>query len=171
MWSALAKLFELFLERSRLWVHARWTAASGEHAYAPAGRALEVTVINPAGHDIPIDAITVCTGTLQLDVQHTLCSSCPEPPTVVPARDRCRYWLGQDGLGRLLLQQGLSGSCEVRIEVRHATGRISRSDRLRVDLEILRLWLWIESQTQNLELTAGPVPAQLPIRWDADVDA
>lgn len=72
MWSALANLFELFLQRSRLWVHARWTAASGEHAYAPASWALEVAVINPAGHDIPIDAISVCTGTLQFDVLRVL---------------------------------------------------------------------------------------------------
>ena len=171
MWSALAKLLELFLQRSRLRVKARWTAATGPTAYTPAGRALEVDVINRGGHDIPIDAIFICTGSHQLDVQHTLCSSCPEPPTVVPARDRCRYWLGQDGLGRLLLQQGLNGTCETQVEVRHATGRISRSDRLRVDLEILRLWLWIELQTQNLELTTAPVSAQHPMRWDADLDA
>lgn len=173
MWSAIPKVIELLLRRSRLRVGIDWTVAADPDAYRPDARALRVDVVNPVGHDIPIDTITICCGSHVVEVDNVLCATCPHADSVVPARDRCQYWLSQIGLGRTLLGAGLTGTCPLHIEVKHSTGRRSASNRIDVDLEILRLWLWIDEASVDEASAAArrrflkntlPLNANLAIR-------
>jgi hypothetical protein len=164
MWSAIPKTIELFLQWSRLRVTARWTVAEipdQPHVYGPKARALQIDVINPVGHDIPIDSITVHCGphAFVLTVDDLLCATCPEENSIVPARDRCQYWVSQVGLGRELVDAGLTGTSSLSVEVKHSTGRRSTSNRVRVDLEILRLWLWMDA----IHPGAASRPARAPL--------
>lgn len=142
MWSGIAKLIELLLQRSRLRVRLDWIVAEGEHAYAADSRALLISIINPVGHDIPVDAIRLDCGCATVELADFLCSTCPSTDIVIPARDRCKYWIGQVQLGQALLQEGIGGRHPLQVEVQHATGRQSMSNRISIDLEVLRLWLW-----------------------------
>jgi len=148
MWSAIPKSIELLLRRSRLRVQLAWAVANDPVASdvsAPHARALRVDVVNPVGHDIPIDAVALRCGSHEIPVDHVLCATCSMEESVIPARDRCQYWFSQIALGRQFLATGLSGTQPIWAVVRHSTGRRNTSNQIQVDLEILRLWLWIEN--------------------------
>jgi hypothetical protein len=126
-------------------------------ASRPDARALRVDVVNPVGHDIPIEAVALRCGSHELPVGPVLCATCAQQDTVVPARDRCQYWFSQVTLGREFLATGMSGTQPTWAVVQHSTGQRSTSNRIQIDLEILRLWLWIEkNHPQKGMLPDGP---------------
>ena len=143
MWSLLAKVLELLIRRSRLRVDARWDRTSGAEPYDLGKTALVLDLINPTGHDIPVDRVAIRTDTSTEHVTELLEGPGGALPTTVPARGRVRYALSLVDLVDLFLENGCRGNVSFRVVARHSTGRTNRSPEKAIDLEPLRTWMWV----------------------------
>lgn len=141
MWSLLSKLLELGIRRSRLRVTAHWIFNEEDPSSAFGDRRLQVLVVNPVGHAIPIEKALLEHEDARWNLNAYLQGDCAPPPCSIEARDRCTFSISAERIATLLLESQIEGLADFRIEIAQSTGQRYHSERRMIDLELYRLWL------------------------------
>lgn len=147
MWSLVAKILELMVDRARVRVDVRWTMGPDSKPYDLHRRALTIDVTNPVDRSIPVEDVFLKSGSSTRELTLFLRGADPTPPCTIPALDQHQYAVPLYNIVKVLLDTDHSGWTTFRVSVRHATGREDQSSWLSLDLEPLRTWLWVLDQT------------------------
>ena len=153
MWSFLNSFLNRFLDRPRLTVDANITGQSDRPPYRFDGRVLLINIVNPTGVDIPIDKITISVDGIPWLLNPQLDSEeCEQPPTTIPARSRCQFWIDAIDVAETFIQEEWSGQSYFDVVVHLSTGKSNRSKPVSIDLDLFGKYLAHRQRRKDKEI-------------------